>query len=338
MTVPQLVIDDFANATLWAAFDPASAPSAEIVLAADTVHRGYLPDATSLRLETSSSALGHFVTRTLGPLDMSNFSELRFWYRATRPADGTPLRPFQLRLQLGSVALPIGAPGNDWHRYLPAAPASGWQFVRVALDDLNPLVAGAVTAVRFTCVDATVPFTTWLDDLIACRPEIIADVDDALLGLLNGVLNIGGPVPARVHVDGATPPPVPWLRLIHYEAAYSDIRTTSRRPRTDFTDTGYRVRPEAVAYDLYYRVEAATSDRVQQTTMLEFVMDTLGHRRTLLVNGTPLPLDRVPDLPVVDDLPTLLSLRYRVATLQERGPQQHVLPVLEPRLAVDMLP
>jgi hypothetical protein len=336
--VPQVVIDDFSNAAAWTALDPVSAPSAEIVLANDPVHGGDLPDATSLRLQISSAADGHFITRALGPLNLSTLQELRFWVRAALASDGSPARPFRLRFELGSVALPITAPGNTWHRYLPAFQANTWQFVQLSLDDLPAAVAGAVTEVRITCVNTTASYTAWLDDLIACRTEVIADVDAALLSLLDGVLNLGALVPARVHINGAVAPAEPWIRLVHYEASYSDIRTIGRRPRTDFSDAGYRVRPETVAYDLFYRIEGATADRAEQTAMLEFVMDTLGHRRGLLVNGILLQLDRVPDLPVVDDMPTVVGLCYRVGAHQERGPHQHVLPALETRVTADLRP
>jgi hypothetical protein len=338
--VPQVVVDDFANVALWAGFDPVSAPSAEIVLASDPTQHGPLPDAASLRAQISAAANNHFLQRTLAAaVNLSALPELRFLFRSTRAADGGSTNPFRLRMQLGSAAMPIGAIGNTWHRYLPAAVPNTWQFVRLALDDLNATVRNALTVIRFTCVNTTTPITVWLDDLIGCRHDAIADIDASLLALLDGTFAIGGnPVPARVHVTGAAVPAMPWLRLIHHEAAYSDVRTTSRRPRTDFSDAGYRVRPEAVAYDLYYRIEGATTVRADEAAMLQFVMDTLGNRRTLLVNGVMLQVDRVKDQTPVDDLPTQLSLRYRVTTLQERGPHQHVLPVLETKLTTDHLP
>ena len=286
----------------------------------------------------SAAATGHFLTRTIVPLNLSNLPELRFWFRATQPSDGSPDRPFRLRLQLGSAALPVGAVGNTWHRYLPVAQANGWQFVRVALDDLAPAVASAVNTLRFTCVNTTLAWTGWLDDLIAVRPEVIADVDAALLAQLNLVLNLGGtPVPAQVDLDGMADPTAPWIRIIHYEAAYSDLRTSTARPRTDFTDTGFRLRPEAVAYDLFYRIEAVADDRADQAAILEFVLDRLGHRRGLLVNGALLQLDRVPTPERLEEADSMVGLCYRVATLQERGTQQPVLPVQETRLTADLM-
>lgn len=336
--MPQAVIDDFSDATRWDAFQPDDTPSAALVAADDLEHHRYLPDATSMRVDASAGAGQHYLSRTLGPLDLTAFPELRFWYRATVASDGSPQRPFRLRLQLGSAALAVGAPGNDWHRFLPALGPGIWQFVRMEMDDLAPQVRGALTTLRLTAVDAAGGWTVWLDDLAACRPELIADVDLALLDLLHERLDIGGtPVPAQVHVPGAPTPQAPWIRIVHHRVDFSDRRADSRRPRTDFTDTGYRLRGESVGYDLYYRVEGATTDRDAQVRMLQFVLDTLGHRGELLAGGLPLPLERVPRPPEEEpsDVP---ALHYRVCARQERGAHQHVLPVLQTTVTTDLAP
>lgn len=336
--MPQLVIDDFSDATRWDAFQPDDTPSAELAAADDAEHHRYLPDATSMRVQASAAADQHYLQRTLGPLDLSAFPELRLWYRATAPSDGTPERPFRLRLQLGSAALPVGAPGNGWHRYL-AAPAPGqWHFVRMEMDDLDPQVRGALTTLRLTAADAEGGWTVWLDDLAATRPAMIADVDQGLLDLLHERLVIGGTaVPAQVFVPGAAAPAEPWVRLVNYKVDFADRRADPRRPRTDFTDTGYRLRGESVAYDLYYRVEGTTTDRGEQAEMLQFVLDTLGHRGELLAGGVPLPLERVP-WPPEEEPAQGAALHYRVAARLERGAHQHVSPVLESTVITDLAP
>src|SRR5690606_15897495 len=135
----------------------------------------------------------HFIRRTLPAVDLTDFSELRLWFRATVPASGTADQPFRLQTRLGSAALPIGAVGNDWHRYLPAFGGSRWQFARMSLDDLDPQVAAAVDTIQFTVVNTTTSWVGWLDHLIACRPQLIEDVHTALETLLSGGLDIGGP-------------------------------------------------------------------------------------------------------------------------------------------------
>jgi hypothetical protein len=334
--LPSTLIDDFGDHTLWDALQPGPMPSPEIVLDDDGAVHANLTNEASVRMEVSGAAAdGHFVERVLGSVDLTSFNELRMWCRATVGADGSPDSPFLLRMEMGSAAMPIGSPGNDWHRLLPFAERNGWTFVRLALDDLDPLVAGAANAVRLTCVNTVASWTVWLDDLLACEPAMIADVNAALVGLLDGVLVIGAPVPSHVHVPGAAEPSAPWIRLIQYDAAYSDLRTTSQRSRTDFTDLGFRLGPESVAYDLHYRVEPVTSDPAEHAEMVEFILDVLGHRRTILVNGIRLPLERIDPIhrDAWSDLPVL---RYRVSARQDRGSPQLVVPAQEIVLEADL--
>lgn len=329
------VIDDFSDTTLWSALQPNNTPSSELILANDTAHYRYLPDATSLRLHASATATGHFISRSVGSLDLSDFTEIRFWFRTTSESNGGVEQPFRLRLQLGSAALPIGSPGNTWHRYLAAPQRLAWQFVRLATNDLDPQVADAVTELRLTCVNAMPAWTAWLDDFIACRPDMIADVSAAFAGLLHQQLIIGTPVPALVHIPGMPEPTAPWFRIVLHDVSYSGERTTGPHARTDFVDVGYRVRQRPIAYDLHYTIEAVASDLTAQATMLEFLIDTLGHQRTLLVNGAQLPLDRVKALPE-DVAATAPLLRYRAATTREPGPAAVVTPVTEAVLAGDL--
>lgn len=330
------LIDDFSSAAPWAALDPASAPSLEMALAADPQHRGYFADARSLRVNVSAGANGHFLQRVGGPVDLTAFTELRLWFRCDHACDGSAEHPFRLRLQLGSLALPVGAPGNVWHRYLPAFAPNAWQYVRLALDDLPATVRGAVTELRLTCVHAGDPWSALLDDLLACRPEIVADVSAALLELLDGQLVLAAPVPARVHVPGSVAPAVPWLSLVNYDVAYAGRRATGHRARTDFTDAGYRLRPETMAYDVHYRIEAQTADATEQARMLEFIVATLGHQRDLLVAGLPLLLEWIPR-PLPPDDPLLSpALHYRVGTYAERGVSEPVIGARETRLIADV--
>lgn len=334
-----LLIDDLQSAAPWSAHRPDDTPSPELALVADTSEFRHLPDQSSGRVEASASSTGHYLRRALPALDLDDLDELRFWLRSGQPADGSPERPFRLRVELGSAALPVGAPGNEWRRLLPVEEAGRWQFVRLALDDLAPAVRGAAAELRLTVVDAAGGFTAWLDDLAACRPELLADVDTALLALLDGTLSIGGvPVPAEIAVPGAAAPGEPWLRLTPYDVAFSDLRTGARRPRTDFTDAGFRIRPESVAYDLAYRIEAVTSDRGEQAQILEFVLDVLGARRDLLVAGLPHPAERVAASPPEDAWNDAPVLRYRIQARRERGAPRHVLPVAETVLTTDLQP
>ncbi len=312
-----ILIDDFSAAVPWVAVDAANVPSVELAHATDVLHRGYLPDAASLRIDATALATGHRVERAIPALDLDVYAELRLWYRCTSRSDGSEAHPFRLRVELGSAALPIDAVGNDWHRYLHADAPNAWQFVRLALDDLAPAVRSAVSQLRLTYVAAAGSVSMWLDDLVSARAELIADVDAALLLLLDGQLVLGAPVPARVHVPGAVAPAVPWLRLVHYDVRHAGRRATGLRPRSDYTDDGYRVRSESEPYDLFYRIEPVATDAPTQAALLQFVIDVLRHRRDLLVAAVPHALESIPRPIQETEVVVTPALYYRVAAYGE---------------------
>jgi len=295
--VPSIVIDNFTSAAPWTMTDPGGIASAEVGLA--IVPGGPTDTSTSLRVETTSASAGHRIERTVPAVDLTEFLELRLWVRSDRAADGSPDRPLRLRIQLGSAALAVGAPGNLWHRLVPVASAGTWELVRLALDDLDPLVASATDTVRITVEDHTVAgvdpaMTVWLHVLIATENRLVADATAALIGLIDGSLVLAAAVPARLAVPGGTEPAAPWIRVVLDDVAFSDARTTTTSTRTDVTENGFRLRRESIGYDLRYRIEAVTTEPGDLLTIVEHVVSTLAHRRTLQVNGADLPLDRLP--------------------------------------------
>lgn len=297
--VPSLLIDTFASAAPWAAEDPLGAPSAAIALTAVTDVFAPVGASSSLRADVTSAAAGHRIGRGIGPLDLTDFSELRLWARSDQVADGSVSRPMRLRIEIGSVVLPIGNPANLWHRLVPIARPLTWEFLRVALDDLNPAVATAASAIRITVEDHTAigidpAMTVWFDELIACEPRLAADATAELLALLDAQFVLNAPVPARVFVPGAAEPAVPWIRVVMDDVAFCDRRTVASTMKVDFVDGGYRMRAESVAYDLRYRIEPVTADPADYVAIVDFIIDTLAHRRTLLVGGAECPLDRLP--------------------------------------------
>src|SRR5262249_13220806 len=99
------------------------------------------------------------------------------------------------------------------------------------------------------------------------------------------------------------------------------------RPRGDFTDRGYAIRPASNAYEIYYQITAVADDRQSQSQMLEFILHALTPRGEVFVNGDPLPMEMVIVVPVnqlggarTDRIP----LFYRILTRQEVGPSDLV--------------
>ncbi|MBI4671157.1 MAG: hypothetical protein HY741_05760 [Chloroflexi bacterium] len=293
----QLLIDALDNAGQWQAFAADGAtPSTQLAVKADARDFRYGADKQSLRVSGSVNALNHRVRRTLNPLDLSNFDELRVWFKSSRSADGSTARPFFLEVRLASATMDLNAPGNTWVRLIPIAQANTWELAQFSLQDLPSAIRSAVNVIQLRCVDASVPFTFHLDDLLAVRHEMIGDVDAALLARLDKQLTLNGtPAPAVIYSPPDKPAntPTPHLRITHFDLRFAEERTLYSQARSDYTATGFRLRPFSAAYDLSYEIAAVADSRAEQTRLLEFVLAAFVPYGTLLVNGIQLPIECV---------------------------------------------
>jgi hypothetical protein len=312
------------DAAPWHAFaaDGVS-PSTDLALTIDVSRPRFGVQTSSGRVSGSVGALNHTLRRTVLNLDLTKFNELRLWLYSDRPADGTPARPFFLELRLASATVAIGAPGNTWQRYFPISQTNTWESVRLSISDLPAAIRSAVNLIQLRCADATTSFRCNVDDVIAVLDEMIGDVDSALLASLNGILVINShPVPAVLHpANGTLTQARPYIEVMQYDVVYSRERTQSTRPRADFTDQGYSLRPPSNAYELYYQITAVADDRNTQSQILEFILRTVTPRGALVVNGYPLPMDAL-SIDPEDQLAGVragIPLFYKISTRQEVG-------------------
>ncbi len=309
-----VVVDDLGDLSPWRARTPGGTSSTAI-----SIERGEVPrtGADTMTIRATSEAEGHRVERTRATIDLTAFPDLELWVRSDRPADGSESRPFSLELRVGSAQLAIGADGNSWHRLLPVAQADVWQPVLIALDDLPDAVRNAVTAVRFTCVDASVPFELTLDPLLAVTDELLSDVDAALLGRLGGTLELDDVQVTAVVEPSAQAPTEPFFRISNYAVRPAPERSPSAGTRTDFTEHGFAIRPPSVPFDLFYAIEAVADTRAEVAAMLEFALAATTPRSTLDVAGRPLEIEWVEapplELATVESRPTVY---VRVGTSQ----------------------
>jgi len=330
------------NAAPWSAFAPDGVtPSTELSLAVDTTRPRPQAAPKVGRIEGTDNALKHSLRRNLASLNLTTFEELRLWVYGDRTADGTPANPFVLELTLGSAALGLDAPGNTWVRYLPASRPRVWEPVRLNIGDLPAAIRGAVTRMRIRCVEATRPFEWFVDDILAVRDQMISDVDAALVALLHNVLSIGGnAVPAVMHPAGGTLSQTrPYFEITHYDVVHSRERTCPTRPRADFVNDGYSLRPHSNAYELYYQITAEADDRPTQSQMLEFALRALPPSGDLPVGGLLRPFESVvvPPFDQAGKLQTnTIPLFYKVSTRQEVGAPEPVSPVHTVSIAGDL--
>ena len=310
------VVDDLADLAPWRARTPGGGASTAIA-----IERGGVPrlGGPTMTVRVAEGAEGHRVERARAALDLSAFDDLELWVRSDRVADGSDARPFFFELRLGSAALAAGAPANTWSRLIPVAVADAWQAVPLALDDLPATVRSALTEIRFTCVDASAPFTLHLDAIAAITPELLADVDAALVARLGGRVRIDG-VLAPAVVEPAQAPASPHFRIRNYAVRTVPERSPSGGNRTDHTEQGFSIRPAGVPVDLFYAIDAVADERADATALLELALAELTPRSTLEVAGRPATVDWIDAPPLsLEQVQSLPTVYVKVATSQRTG-------------------
>jgi hypothetical protein len=240
--------------------------------------------------------------------------------RAARP--GGP--PFFLQLRLGSVAQPLTAATNTWHRLLPIGTPNRWETVKLGIDDLPAAIRAAMTAIEFRCLALDSAFVSRIDDLTAVRPEMLADADRALQDRLAGITVAGSPAPAKVRAASQSAPSGTALDITQLDLAHAPIRMGERVEPRDYTSGGgVRLIPGGEPYDVTYTVTPIAASRADQATLLEQVVHRLAPLDELVVDGDRLPVelvriapdDRVGGSPGPDPV-----LFYRVGARAWRAP------------------
>jgi hypothetical protein len=346
--MPTLALPALSAATAWAglAADGVT-PSTALAFTLDTTLETPSADTVSVRIAATTGALGHIARCTFAAFDLSAFDEIRFVLQASRAAPtpagstaATPL-PFYLELHLGSAALPPGDPGNSWLRRLPIDDAGEWQLIRVSLADLAPAARGALSVVEIRCIDASQAFDMHIDEALAVRPGLLADVERALAQRLDGRVTIGGtPVPAAVSIAGADlPAALPTIAIVPLDARCALERTGGDGQRVDFTAIGYSVRSAPQAYELGYAIEALAANRDEQATLLDYLLGELQAQGQLRVAGVSLTMEAVAPSAPLQILRGVATPRqrlyFRIWAWQEQAAAQLVRPAKTLVLPVD---
>lgn len=335
--MPFIALDDFTAPLQWDALDPVNAPSAEILLSAVDSAHPQAGEPGAMRADIASGASGHRLQLDLPATDLSEFDDLVLWARSRSRAGTAPGAEFLLRLELGSAAMPIGAPGNTWHRYLGPLGGNGWHYLRFTLDDLPAAVRSALTRVRITVVATSTGQALFLDGLEAQARHAVSDAEAALLALLDGQLVLGGtPVPAAIPPDSVADPTEPFYRLEPVRSAPSPMRALDGGTRSDFTDDGYRVRPAPEPWDLFYAIDCEAPSRGEAAAMLDHLGDTFRRHGWLRSGNRAFRVDPVDSSVAQPAVEGADDRRFvRVAAWLERGAGSLVVPANDAILALD---
>lgn len=119
------------------------------------------------------------------PLNLSEFEELRFWVKCSQASEGSPERPFVLEFSY----LDAQDAANEEHRwFVPVNQAGHWEQRRIGIQNDR---RGLIQRFRFRVL-TNQPFVCYLDELLAVREEMVADLEKALLNHLDNQVSLPG--------------------------------------------------------------------------------------------------------------------------------------------------
>ena len=315
----KLLIDEMDNASRWKALAPDLAtPSGEISLSDDKAAFKFGDDHTSGRIVGSTRAAGHVLRRDLAGLNLSEMDEIRLWGRSNRPAGTAADGSFFLEMKLASAAMGFDDPNNKWRRPLVFLQPGSWELIRLSIADLPPQVRGAVTGMQLKCINSDAAFTCNLDSCLAVREEMLADVEQELVARTHQKVTVDGtPVSASIFNPDAPAPALPYIRITPYDMQLAEQRSVTADLRMDYTETGFRIAPPRIGYDLYYDFDVYAASRSVKTQVFEYLLRVFAPRSELVVNGLPLSIELAPSAPsdyVVPQRVDRTVLRFKVQT------------------------
>jgi hypothetical protein len=324
-----LALAAFTDATAWTATAAGGGASALVTVTAAAGHR---PGVPGIRVTVDGGAVGDRLERALPAADLDDLDDLQVRLRSDRVA--SPEGGFGLELALGSAALAVDAGGNTWRRLLPVSTTRRWETVVATVTDLPPAVRSAVSRVRLTVVTDE-PCTVDLSGLGALRYDLLGDVEAALVARLDELVELDGD-PVRAVVAPDAPPGgagAAHLRIRPLAVRPAPERDRTAEVRTDFTPTGFALRPPPQAVDLDYAVDVVAGDRAGQRALVEAIVEQVAPVDTLLVLDRPHTLEWAGPLGVAGD-PPIPSALLRVSAA--RRPTAAPAPAVPPFNSVNV--
>jgi hypothetical protein len=267
-----------------------------------------------------------FARHTLTPaVDLSQYDEIRFWFRSTRPADGGRVGPFYLQFELNSTVSPLNPP---FSRLIPIARAATWQMQQIWLGDMPAAARQSVSTVTLRSLDATVAFTATLSDIIATRPQPIQDTDQALFARLNNQFRVPANngtalVPAVLDMpELQANTPAPGILITAWSIKPAFERAGAGDLIDNYTPQGAYVRAARRTLQLEYRLMPTTNTRVQKTLLFEDILGDVARHPWLVVDDEYIEI--IPFYPSPQEASDLIvpgrtPLFYRFAVEIEAG-------------------
>lgn len=162
--------------TAWASSNPGV-----LQTAAENLSPMFVQGLASNRITVQPGALNATASVTFLPaIDLGGFDEFRFWLHASRRASGSPAAPFFLEFSYTDAG---DLPGELHRWFVPVNESGKWEHRRIGIEHDRRT---AILQMQFRCL-ADSPFVCRVDELIAVREEMLADLEAELIARLAGI-------------------------------------------------------------------------------------------------------------------------------------------------------
>ncbi|WP_414583846.1 hypothetical protein [Scytonema sp. PCC 10023] len=241
-----------------------------------------------------------FIQRQLSnPLDLRQIDELRFWFRSSRPGDGSSTRPFYLVFEITNSSSSL-----SWKRLIPVKQADVWQLHQMWLGDMPSSLRQAISILRLHSLDAGIGFTAVIGDLIATTPTPIQDVDAVFLNRLNKRFQVvvdgtSTDVPAIIDLpENPGTRTLPYILITPWSIQLQDNTTGSGELIDNYTlatngsSAGAFIQPAQQSLRLDFSIDVFAEERSQKAYLLEQILFSFYQQPLLVINGEPITITK----------------------------------------------
>lgn len=255
-------------------------------------------------------------------LDLSNYQELRFWFRCDLAGDGSSANPFYLVIE--AAAAPGAA--TPWSRFLAIARPGAWELQRIWIGDMPAALRSSIGALRLRALSNTTAFNAAIAPILAVDLQPISDVEAAWAARLDGTLSVpvsGVPTPIPLYLATPTgPQTAPYILLTAWAALPLQDLGASAPIVDNASSAGVAIRPPPGTIQLDYRLEVVATDRSLRAVALGALVTELQRARWLMVAGEQVtiePFELSPEERGLLVTPDTTPLFYRLLQSVELG-------------------
>ena len=245
---------------------------------------GFNGSALAINAQDSDSSSTRYLFAS--PVDLSSFSEIRFWIKSSLVAKNLTDQPFYIRI----IAEPAGTTEDPvWYRLIPVHRANSWDLVRLWIEDMPASLRSNIASLS---IEATMAqnFTALFFNFIACSPNAIADAEQSLNERYHNLFTIltesGADQVDAIVQQTSTGIGTPAIHFSPVSISEIAIKEQLGTLETDnFTFDGAHTHSLMSSLRLEYAVDAITAARSEAAEIITLFVSHIINNRTILVAG-----------------------------------------------------